>query len=213
MKKNYFGESFSVFFLLTNVKAQVSNKDKEEIRALARKKIQKSLPELMNTLNLDDVGEAERKNVMLNSYLPSTDQLFFNDGVIVEDDLNPDRNPTDKPTDANIGKYFNNYDLFYQKSANATFEVSNVVVAEVKENNGQIYVQVFYRSIFKGKHKKKQTPYQAQERVAEFKAEKIDKKWEVLITRIAYHTPPKKRQLPKLIVLMRRKNYDRKSNY
>lgn len=170
---------------------KISKKDTDEIRALAGKRIQKSLPELMNTLNLDDVGEAERKNVTLNSFLPSNDQLFAGDFVIIEDDLNPDYKLTEKPIDLTVSKYFNNFDLFYKKSDSPTFEVRNVVVSEVKENDEQIYVKVFYTSVFKGGHKKIMTPYKSQERVAEFKAEKVDKKWEVLITRIAFNVTEK----------------------
>lgn len=200
MKKILLFGVFFCYFFDGNSQNDIPKKDVDEIRALVRKKIQKSLPELMNTLNLDDVGEAERKNVILNSYLPSTDQLFAGDGVIVEDDLNPDRNASDRPIDLTIGKYFNNFDLFYKKSENSTFEISNVVVSEVKKNEGQIYVKVYYRSIFKGEHKKITTAFKPQERVAEFKAEKIEKKWEVLITRIAFYIS-KKEETPKVTAL------------
>ena len=67
----------------------VSKRDADEIRALARKRVEKDFPELMNTLNLDDLGEFERKTLIQNSYLPNNNQVFYSDGIVVEDDLNP----------------------------------------------------------------------------------------------------------------------------
>jgi hypothetical protein len=187
MKKNI---PILLLFLFTNAglyaQEKLSKKDTDEIRFNARRKVEKDLPELMNTLNLDDLGDYERKTLMLNSYLTSNNQVFYADGVIIEDDLKPDRPQNASTVDVAVGKYLSNFDLFYKKSGTSTIEVSNVVVGPVKERNDQFYVQVFYSSNFKGKHKTIKTAYITQQRVAELRAEKIDKQWVTLISSIRY---------------------------
>ena len=167
----------------------LTKKDVDEIRFNARKKIEKDLPELLNTLNLDDLGDYERKTLMFNSYLPSNNQVFYSDGVIVEDDLKPDRRHDAKGNDMSVGKYLSNFDLFYKKSEMPSIEISNVVVSQIKERNEQLYIKVLYTIFFKGSHKSIKIPFQVQQKVAELRIEKIDKRWVALITSLRFYIP------------------------
>jgi hypothetical protein len=172
---------------ISTAQTPLSKKETDEIRYNARRKVEKDLPELLNTLNLSDIGDFERKTLILNSYLPSQTQVFYSDGVVIEDDLKPDLSLKDPPVDASVDKYLNNIDLFYVKSDTVTIKIENVVVSPVKENKDKITVQVYFTSVFKGSHKTIKTPYIPQLRIAELNVEKNEKQWSVLISSIRFN--------------------------
>ena len=172
---------------ISTAQNSLSKKETDEIRYNARRKVEKDLPELMNTLNLSDIGDFERKTLILNSYLPSQTQVFYSDGVVIEDDLKPDLSLKDPPVDASIDKYLNNLDLFYSKSDTVTIKIENVVVSPVKESIAQITVQVYYTSVFQGSHKTIKQPYVPQLRIAELRVEKNEKQWSALISSIRFN--------------------------
>lgn len=173
--------------LISTAQTPLTKKETDEIRYNARRKVEKDLPELLNTLNLSDIGDFERKTLILNSYLPSPTQVFYSDGVVIEDDLKPDLSLKDPPVDASVDKYLNNLDLFYAKSDTVTIKIENVVVSPVKESKDKITVQVYFTSIFKGSHKTIKTPYVPQLRIAELNVEKNEKQWSVLISSIRFN--------------------------
>ena len=172
---------------ISTAQTSLSKRETDEIRYNARRKVEKDLPELLNTLNLSDIGDFERKTLILNSYLPSPTQVFYSDGVVIEDDLKPELSLKDPPVDASVDKYLNNIDLFYAKSDTVTIKIENVVVSPVKESKDKITVQVYFTSIFKGSHKTIKTPYVPQLRIAELNVEKNEKQWSVLISSIRFN--------------------------
>lgn len=172
---------------ISTAQTPLTKRETDEIRYNARRKVEKDLPELLNTLNLSDIGDFERKTLILNSYLPSQTQVFYSDGVVIEDDLKPDLSLKDPPVDASVDKYLNNIDLFYVKSDTVTIKIENVVVSPVKENKDKITVQVYFTSIFKGSHKTIKTPYVPQLKIAELNVEKNEKQWSVLISSIRFN--------------------------
>jgi hypothetical protein len=165
----------------------LTKRETDEIRYNARRKVEKDLPELLNTLNLSDIGDFERKTLILNSYLPSQNQVFYSDGVVIEDDLRPNISFKDPPIDVSVDKYLSNIGLFYTKSDAATIKVENVVVSPVKQNKDQVTVQVYFTSIFTGNHKTIKQPYVPQLRIAELKVEKNNSEWSVLISSIRFN--------------------------
>ncbi len=167
---------------------ELNRRATDQIRALAREKV-KALSDLLNAIANEDLTTYDRKYVVLNSYMPSNDQLFFNDGVIVEDDIDPTHTAPAAGSDVIIDRYLSNLDLFYQKSTTNTIEFSNIVVGDVKAGEKYPYVKVFFTSHFKGKHKSITAPYQPTQRVAEFIAASVDDEWIVYITRLAFQTP------------------------
>lgn len=167
---------------------ELNRRATDQIRALARDKV-KALSELLNAIANEDLTTYDRKYVVLNSYMPSNDQLFFNDGVIVEDDIDPTHTAPVPGSDAVIDRYLSNLDLFYQKSTTNTIEFSNIVVGDVKAGDKYPYVKVFFTSHFKGNHKSVTMPYKPTQRVAEFIAASVDDEWIVYITRLAFQSP------------------------
>ncbi len=166
----------------------ITPRDNEEVKLLARRKVEKSLNDLLNTLTFEDLTESERKEIIVRSYKPDLKgRLFYNPDVIVEDDLQPDR-AIDQISDQKVEKYLGNLDLFYAKSPDPTIEFSNFSVSNLKERN-YYYVKVFYTQVFKGKNTRSTAAYRPVPRVAELRAERVGKKWAMMVSRLAFPAP------------------------
>lgn len=172
----------------------LTRRDADEIRVLAREKV-KGLNDLLNAIANEDLSNYERRYLMMNSYMPSNDQIFVNDGVIVEDDVDPKHIASAPGLDTPIEKYLSNFDLFYVKSETNTIEFTNLVVSDVKVDKYP-FVKVFYTQHFKGKSNKDNTPYQPIARVAELRADKSGNDWFVYLTRIAFNSAESVRSVP-----------------
>ncbi|TKT88930.1 hypothetical protein [Dyadobacter frigoris] len=174
------------FYAGTSMAQTLSRKDADEIRVLAREKI-KAFNDLLNAVSNDDLSNYERRYMMMNSYMPSNDQIFFNDGVVVEDDVDPKHTSSSPELDTPIEKYLSNFDLFYTKSDANTIEFSNIVVSDVKMNK-YAFVKVFFSQQFKAKNSNDKTPYQSVSRVAELRADKVAGSWIVYLTGISFNS-------------------------
>jgi hypothetical protein len=178
----------------TAVGQALTRKDTDEIRVLARERI-KGLNDLLNAVSNDDLSNYERRYIMMNSYMPGNDQIFFNDGVIVEDDVDPKHTTSAPELDTPIEKYLSNFDLFYSKSETNTVEFSNIVVSDVKMDK-YAFVKVFYTEQFKGKNSNNSIPYQPLSRVAELRADKVAGDWVVYLTGIAFNSTANAKAVP-----------------
>jgi len=172
----------------------LTRRDADEIRVLAREKV-KGLNDLLNAIANEDLSNYERRYLMMNSYMPSNDQIFINDGVIVEDDIDPKHKASAPGLDTPIEKYLSNFDLFYVKSETNTIEFTNLVVSDVKVDKYP-FVKVFYTQHFKGKSNKDNTPYQPIARVAELRADKSGNDWIVFLTRVAFNSTENAKSVP-----------------
>ncbi|WP_229248363.1 hypothetical protein [Dyadobacter sandarakinus] len=170
----------------------LSRKDADEIRVLAREKV-RGLNELLNAIANEDLSNYERKYLIMNSYMPSPDQIFINDGVIVEDDTDPKHKTAAPGPDTPIEKYLSNFDLFYTKSETNTIEFTNLVVSDVKVDKYP-FVKVFYTEHFKST--RGGTPYEPVSRVAELRADKSGSDWMVFLTRLAFSSPANVKSVP-----------------
>ncbi|WP_040006257.1 tetratricopeptide repeat protein [Fibrisoma limi] len=166
----------------------ITTRDSEEIKLLAQRKVERGLSDFLNVLVDEDLEEAQRKEIVRKSLaLDTPNRLFYNQDVIIEDDLQPER-PIDQPLDLKIEKYLANLDLFYTKSSEPTIAFSNVKVSSVKER-GYTYVKVFYTQLFKGKNNQSAVAFRPVPRVAEMRAERVGKKWTVMIAQIGFLAP------------------------
>ncbi|GAB4025609.1 tetratricopeptide repeat protein [Spirosoma koreense] len=190
--------NFIRFWLLLGLLAGVSSwsglqaqalttRDNEEVKLLARRKIERGLGDLLNVLSLADLGEAERNALISESFTPGVNQLFADKDIIVEDDINPTRAAAGTVLDMSVEKYLANFDLLYTKTGQSTIQFSNITVSDLKKGSS-LYVKVFYTSFFGGKHTKIDKPYVPIRRVAEVRADQVGSKWSVLITRLAFMT-------------------------
>lgn len=168
-----------------NLYSQPTLRDAREIQLLAQRKVERGLADLLNTLTFDELGEFERRSIVEDSYNTSPNQIFYSDKVIVEDDLDPRREPGTPPLDLTISKYLSNFDLFYPKSEEQTIHFTDLRVSGLKKSD-YYYVKVYYTSKFDLRHKQADSVFEPAERVAEVRAERSDKKWVVYITRLAF---------------------------
>ncbi len=186
----FFFTFFSLLCLASQAQPQPpTDRDSDEIKRQAKRKIEKGLSDLLNALTFDDLTEAERQGISADSYKAGgSNQLFFNTDVIVEDDLLPVRK-TEGVFDLKVDKYLANLDLFYAKSTGHTIEISDVTVSSLKKSE-YYYVKVYFTSLFKGSHK--QNPgvaYKPVKRMAEVRAEQKGKKWITFISLLAFAKP------------------------
>ena len=169
----------------------LTESDKREIKEQAKKRIGKELAEKINNLVVDFNTESDIKLLILNSYLPNSadQQLFVNDDVILEDDIDPAHTGPAANMDKPVRQYLNDLVTFYPKNPDPerpSFLVTNVrVVDPTPDSPTSALINVFYNSAFKGNDKKGHS-YQTVSRVATLQATKIDRKWEVFIRQIIF---------------------------
>ncbi len=169
----------------------LTESDKREIKEQAKKRIGKELAEKINNLVVDFNTESDIKLLILNSYLPNSadQQLFVNDDVILEDDLDPAHTGPAANMDKPVRQYLNDLVTYYPKNPDPerpSFLVTNVRVGDpTPDSPTSALINVFYNSAFKGNDKKGHS-YQTVSRVATLQATKIGRKWEVFIRQIIF---------------------------
>lgn len=175
--------------LTAQTTAALSEDDITEIELLAYQKIAVELQRLYNQLTNENTGSFAAKKLMLDSYLPSKKQVFYGDGVVIEDDLMPNK----KGPDMLIDRYLGDMMLYYQKTKTASVSLENVEVKNIEARSNGFFVNVVFRCNFKGfRMKSKQViPYTPTNRIAGLRVEKNNKRWVVLISSIGFLTNPK----------------------
>ncbi len=185
----------NIFILLTLLllsfpvfSQDISQKESEEIKLVAKRKVQNGLKDLLNFITDESIGDAEKLATIKDSYSPSNVQVFYNAESIIEDDINPNFINSSTIQDLSVEKYLNNLDVLYVKSSESTIEFTINNVSNIKRGN-YLYIKVYFDSQFGSKHKTINIAYQPTKRVAELRIEKINRKWVTNITRIAFAIP------------------------
>ena len=177
-----------LFILLSaTVHAQSLNSDdKEKIQYEAEQFI-KELELLMNTIASPGLSKFDRDKLKENSYTESANQIFLDNKVIVEDDIDPGYyQSSNKVKDLSVERYLNDLDLFYSKSNNPTISFNEIKTSEVKQKD-YIFIEVYFKSIFEGKHQTIFQNYKPTERVATIIARKDGRNWKMLIGSIVFY--------------------------
>jgi len=185
---------FSFLFLyigLNSAGAQIlSLKDKEKIRYEAKEFISE-FEVLMNMLASPGLSKYDRDIIKKNSFRSSPNQIFLDNKVIIEDDIDPGNYRAVKNTkDLQVERYLNDLDLFYSKSSDKTISFSKIKTSDVKKKS-YVFLEVYFESKFKGKHITINKPYRPTKRVATIIARKVGKKWKMLIGSIVFYNPTK----------------------
>ena len=169
--------------------SQLTKRDKDEITFQAKSRINE-LASLFEVLTTDSLSESILTSVIQNSYLPNQDQIFFNDAIVIEDDIDPRHISSDNTADLKVDRYLRDMALFYSKSNVATIRFSRIITSSVQDGKDYPYVKVFFGSTFTGKHSQFDSiAYQSVQRVAELRADKVDGKWRTAITRLGFVRP------------------------
>ena len=182
---------FFIFYL--PAKAQkLSEKEKKIIQYEAEMFI-KEYQLLLNTIISTSLNRLEVEELIQNSYTQTGNRIFLNHNVIIEDDIDPNYYSSAKVKDVKVSKYLNDLDLFYSKSATThSITFSDMLSSEVKEKD-YIYVEVYFKSEFLGRHITINTPYKSTERIATIIAKKNLREdiWEMTIASIVFYDPVK----------------------
>lgn len=166
---------------------KITLKDAKEISYQAKSTVE-VLESLLNYVTFSDNNASSLQDAIANSYKISDNQIFANNGVIIEDDIAPDAalgNTKDIPA----VKYLNDLDLHYEKTNDATIRFTNILVSGIKKRD-YVYVRVKFDSEFGGKHKLKNATYATRTREALVRAERHGpNQWKTFIVGINFYNP------------------------
>ncbi|TDQ09432.1 tetratricopeptide repeat protein [Pedobacter metabolipauper] len=188
MNKIYIFFIFS-FLISTQVSAQgkVTLRDAKEISYQAKATVQ-SYESLLNYIAFSDNTASELQETLENSYKPNKNRIFYNKGVIVEDDISTKSKPG-STKELPAEKYLNDFDLQYEKGVDNSVVFSNIVVSSVKQLD-YIYVNVKYDSKFSNKNKISKTGYEPTQREALVRMEgQGNGQWKAFILGIKFYNP------------------------
>ncbi len=169
--------------------ATLTQRDKDNINAASLAQL-RLLNQIMNQLTDPDNQARDINFIISKSSQPGPEQIFYNDLVTIEDDINPNHNSADSTDDVTVEKYLNDLTLFYTKPEEPnTIVFSKQRFLEVQQQGELLYVKGFFTSTFKSKHTTIKKPYLPTNRVVELRAEKVNNKWQVRIIRLGFFRP------------------------
>ncbi len=169
--------------------ADLNERDIRLISIAARKRLE-LFSQLLNQLSDRDNTEFDRKELIAKSYLPGESQIFRDDLVLVDDDVNPNFTKAGNTAQPNVDEYLKIFDLGYAKvTTTNTIIFTPLQIRPPVQNEKQVFVKLFFRSNFKGRHRTIQQPYQVTERVMELRAERAGNDWQVRVVRLGFILP------------------------
>ena len=169
--------------------APLSARDVAAVKALAGKHIELDLARLFRVLTFAEVSYKERKALVETSYQPGPSQLFLNENVLVEDDIDPAHTDTSTPTtiiSRFVGVYLHGFALRTVPAATESVRFTAINAGPVEWNNRRWEVQVTFTSLFGGTYKPTGTAYKPVERIATLWADKSSGSWALQITQLAF---------------------------
>ncbi|MEK6478372.1 hypothetical protein WJR50_12590 [Catalinimonas sp. 4WD22] len=192
-RKTYIILCLCIFAINAGLSAQALTEfDKNQIVRRARLRIQ----EFEELLQL--ISDPTRSRGAIDRYIVSSysrkdslfNQVFYDDQVIIEDDLTPIDLTQDniEVSALPVTTYLNNFKLQYQKYYEKTIFFTELEFSEVQEEDF-IYVIASYNSEFKGKHASyKNYQYKPIRRKATLRAEYdlTEDRWKVWIAGVNY---------------------------
>ncbi len=186
-KKNMLFALLLAFSFVANAQqGSLSARDTASINAAAKDQLN-NLREKMNLLASHDVDAASKQDA-INQLFEPPDNLFPNDKVTIESDLDP---TVAKSGAMNIQakEYFKNYTIYFVSSQDdpIEFAVREISPVQFSPSNDLVYiVSISYSEIFHGSDKDKKPHNGKKYRVATFTATKSGSKWSALINNIYF---------------------------
>jgi tetratricopeptide (TPR) repeat protein len=171
----------------TKIDSIITLKEAKEISYQAQATVE-GLQTLLNYISFNDNAPSELVDVIANSYKPSRNRIFYDNKIIVEDDINP-KSELGSLKDAMIENYLNDFDLQYEKAADASVSFSNITVSNIKKKD-YIFVKVKFDAAFGNKYKPDGSSYTPRQREALVRVDKVgNNQWEALIMSISFYNP------------------------
>ncbi|HEX9508975.1 MAG TPA: tetratricopeptide repeat protein [Puia sp.] len=166
----------------------LSIRDASEIRHKAESLIKKELNELLNSLSSTSFESTEIEETLHSSYSGTRNKIFRDSMILVEDDINPAFKSSGQSREEVLEKYLKDFDLMYKKSDTASIDFQNIRCSSIKKKDN-IYIKVYFNSLFKNKNAISDAPYSPNDRVAEIKVDKERNQWQLYIVRLAFFAP------------------------
>lgn len=166
----------------------LSIRDASEIRHKAESLIKKELNELLNSLSSTSFESTEIEETLHSSYSGTRNKIFRDSMILVEDDINPAFKSSGQSREEVLEKYLKDFDLMYKKSDTASIDFQNIRCSSIKKKDN-IYIKVYFNSLFKNKNAITDAAYSPNNRVAEIKVDKERNQWQLYIVRLAFFDP------------------------
>ena len=166
----------------------LSIRDASEIRHKAESLIKKELNELLNSLSSTSFESTEIEETLHSSYSGTRNKIFRDSMILVEDDINPAFKASSQSREEVLEKYLKDFDLMYKKSDTASIDFQNIRCSSIKKKDN-IYIKVYFNSLFKNKNAITDAAYTQNNRVAEIKVDKERNQWQLYIVRLAFFNP------------------------
>ncbi len=166
----------------------LAQREAKEMVYLSRQLIS-NYEETVNMICWQDMLSHETKELSEGSYTPGgSRQIFLNQQIVVEDDLNPTRHDSTNVEDKPIGLYLSGLDVTYGKRADMR---GSIILTNGKLSNlkrGEFYYFNYsYVNTFANPSKADSIPYRASQRVMTIRLDKgPDGKWKPLIAGIRF---------------------------
>ena len=177
-----------ITFLLFNSNISLSQEYNKKIVEDEAVKLLVEYEALLNTLTDKSLSDYERGLIMKNSYTKNANQIFRNDKVIIESDLEPSLSSA-VIRDMSVAQYLKDFDLFYEKSTSpSTVNFTHIKLDTIynKEQNSSL-AEVSFESIFKGKHLYQSGEYSLHKRKATLQVNQTDTAWNVKIVQVTFN--------------------------
>ena len=151
---------------------------------------------LLNNLSDEGTSETIGEILIRNSYSPGRNQIFYNESVVLEDDIHPSRTQGSmSPEDVDVIQYLQDFSLFYEKNRNRTISFQNIREMSDIEEGEYKFLQIYFESEFSGRHNEIPTPYTLTKRVAEIRIERDGNRWRPYIAGVSYFVEEKTEQV------------------
>ncbi len=170
---------------------ELTRADTLEIKRQARFCINQ-FGDILNLLSKpDDYFRTYNVNDFISKFYEasSTNQIFRDSLVLIEDDLNPKSSPPTFEEQKTIQRYLKDFYQFYEKSISTSVVLSVLQISDIQQRD-YLYLKVTYESEFLNKHKYVNQPYEKNTRVATLKIDPSNTGWKVLISYVGFLRTP-----------------------
>lgn len=181
-----------LFPLFINAQEKLSDMDKQQIVYRARQTLEE-FKQLLNFVASPDIGREEVQILSERAYSrTSANRIFDSEFAHIDNDIDPDKLMPDAGAETlDISSYLADFFEYFEGRKNTETSISfyNIKVSRLMINRDPI-LMVSFDSIFRGRHRVSNTPYQPTRRIAYLRWKKEEHHWKTFITRIAFQHPP-----------------------
>jgi tetratricopeptide (TPR) repeat protein len=192
MKKLFVFIALILLGKLASAQDSLTLDDVKIIKARAEFVITKLYLGLVNTISSTAADNSDIKDMINRAIGEGDNKIFLTKLVAIGDDVSsPNFRNQASSHDVSIEQYLNDINTLYEKSDDHSIIFSDVKTSNVKKGKKNMFIKVYFTSIFKNKNKASlDTPYVLTAREAEVYLKKTENnKWVTYISRISFLNP------------------------